>query len=1181
VGIFGACLGKCVLVSIDGLDQPGIGRRPDFGLEAASPDCDRFLPESGLSFEWLSDAFPTLPTSATSIVMGGAFASVAYGLWRHSRPMFQNSRGKIDPAHFDIEPAKPARKPTFNVSLSAIQHSDVLWVFGIIHAVIAFFVATWLGATSSSLSDMVFSIVLISLIGLVVIAGSHVACNRALSVIGSVILLVVWCMVARTNTDLAQRLGWGDWKPIDALAIVSLGHSLTTAVISLVLCLPFVRKIVRSERLLLQTDLAVVDAKPPANRSALSPLGDLGLVTCVAGFASLLRWHLPERWLWQSACLGVLAAGAWVIAWVLRGQWRYGVAFLTSCMGSVFLLGDLFTKVGSLPWLPSTDLAMALGFVLAVASAIAILGGFWSARGTLNRRWLGFCVSPALDVCLLLMGLMQQIHAVAHSFDWGRALSRGMRPDAVGWSLAFCVVFFLVCALTAWRSRSLYVWIAGLLSITTAFALIVTWSPGGGDVVAFLSILACAPLVVALCTSCTDAWKRYRKQELSSTAKQGAYEATVGVATILIWGLLTGLGLVDSYLETQPELVGFCSTIGVVWFGIGVLAFAIRSSLETSVRFVRLLSVGTFLLGLNLPIALSRSFQTSLEWPIWLSLLLVGASLYVLVIVWFGIQGVGVSRRILARIDFEVPRPVEATIQLIRNHAVGMSCGVIVSGAMLIATVFSSEAIRLTALSVAMIGFGAFLMDRVLPSSESFRSVIRYLALASWPLFAVYLIWSSISSTTWQEVWCARVLRLDSVLIFVCISLCGAHAWWNRNRSADPSRDPSAETPPTRSMWNWVIERSKEATWTDTLTRQWIEFTWILLGLLTFGLLILYAIGDQALEFQPIALNRSVFGSEVFWIVGLSSIWLVQLIVQAVRLNWNVAQLPLASRSYYVYVAEVVFCLVVLHLYLVRPDWFQLPFRAYWPIVLLVVAVIAQAIAAILKRSNVETVSVPIYKTSLLFPILAPLGMLVLSTSVRVDVVLALSSLFYFFLGATERSRSFAMVGGFIANVALLFFWRNFESLSFAAHPQLWLVPPAVSVAIATHLQRDRLNPEAASWIRYLAMATVFCSSSGEILLKGLGKSLLPPMILMVLSVITVLVGIGLQVRSYLYSGLLFTLFAMVAMVAHAQQSLNHTWPWWVLGITMGIGILVLFGLFERKRDEFTKLANKLRQWDG
>jgi hypothetical protein len=36
-----------------------------------------------------------------------------------------------------------------------------------------------------------------------------------------------------------------------------------------------------------------------------------------------------------------------------------------------------------------------------------------------------------------------------------------------------------------------------------------------------------------------------------------------------------------------------------------------------------------------------------------------------------------------------------------------------------------------------------------------------------------------------------------------------------------------------------------------------------------------------------------------------------------------------------------------------------------------------------------------------------------------------------------------------------------------------------------------------------------------------------------------------------------------------------------VLGITMGIGILVLFGLFERKRDEFTKLANKLRQWDG
>jgi FtsH-binding integral membrane protein len=75
--------------------------------------------------------------------------------------------------------------------------------------------------------------------------------------------------------------------------------------------------------------------------------------------------------------------------------------------------------------------------------------------------------------------------------------------------------------------------------------------------------------------------------------------------------------------------------------------------------------------------------------------------------------------------------------------------------------------------------------------------------------------------------------------------------------------------------------------------------------------------------------------------------------------------------------------------------------------------------------------------------------------------------------------------------------------------------------------------------------------------------------------------GIAFQIRSYLYSGLIFTLFAVVAMVAHAQQSVQHTWPWWVLGISLGIGIMVLFGMFERKRHQLMKLSERLKSWEG
>lgn len=153
--------------------------------------------------------------------------------------------------------------------------------------------------------------------------------------------------------------------------------------------------------------------------------------------------------------------------------------------------------------------------------------------------------------------------------------------------------------------------------------------------------------------------------------------------------------------------------------------------------------------------------------------------------------------------------------------------------------------------------------------------------------------------------------------------------------------------------------------------------------------------------------------------------------------------------------------------------------------------------------------------------------------------------------------------------------------MDFTEHPQLWLIPPALSVLIATHVQRNRLPREAIVWIRYVAMGMIFFSSSSEIFLSGFGKELWPPMVLMVLSVLAVLTGIGLQVRSFLFFGLVFVLVSMTAMVAHAQQSLQHTWPWWVLGISLGIGILVLFGLFEKKREEIKALTDRLRSWDG
>lgn len=65
-----------------------------------------------------------------------------------------------------------------------------------------------------------------------------------------------------------------------------------------------------------------------------------------------------------------------------------------------------------------------------------------------------------------------------------------------------------------------------------------------------------------------------------------------------------------------------------------------------------------------------------------------------------------------------------------------------------------------------------------------------------------------------------------------------------------------------------------------------------------------------------------------------------------------------------------------------------------------------------------------------------------------------------------------------------------------------------------------------------------------------------------------------------LFVGVGFLLVAVVAMISHAHRRLEHVWPWWAFGILTGIAILALFGIFEKRRNDLHRLANRLQQWD-
>src|SRR5207237_5981567 len=154
------------------------------------------------------------------------------------------------------------------------------------------------------------------------------------------------------------------------------------------------------------------------------------------------------------------------------------------------------------------------------------------------------------------------------------------------------------------------------------------------------------------------------------------------------------------------------------------------------------------------------------------------------------------------------------------------------------------------------------------------------------------------------------------------------------------------------------------------------------------------------------------------------------------------------------------------------------------------------------------------------------------------------------------------------------------KDLSFLANPQIWLIPPALSVLIAAQLNRHRLTPELLTAIRYAASLTIYVSSTSEIFIRGFGAGLIPPMVLLGLAVLGALAGIALRVRAFLILGSLFAFLALVTMIRHAAQSINTVWPWWVFGIALSVSMFILFGVFDMKRPEDILLICRLRQRD-
>jgi hypothetical protein len=153
--------------------------------------------------------------------------------------------------------------------------------------------------------------------------------------------------------------------------------------------------------------------------------------------------------------------------------------------------------------------------------------------------------------------------------------------------------------------------------------------------------------------------------------------------------------------------------------------------------------------------------------------------------------------------------------------------------------------------------------------------------------------------------------------------------------------------------------------------------------------------------------------------------------------------------------------------------------------------------------------------------------------------------------------------------------------LSLVEHPQLWLIPPAISALVAGYINRERLTQQQLAALRYASAIVIYVSSTADVFINGVADAPWLPAVLAGLSILGVFAGILLRVRAFLYLGTAFLVVALMTIIWHAAIHQHRTWILWVAGIVTGVLIIALFGLFEKRRDDVLRMVDELKQWEA
>jgi hypothetical protein len=165
-----------------------------------------------------------------------------------------------------------------------------------------------------------------------------------------------------------------------------------------------------------------------------------------------------------------------------------------------------------------------------------------------------------------------------------------------------------------------------------------------------------------------------------------------------------------------------------------------------------------------------------------------------------------------------------------------------------------------------------------------------------------------------------------------------------------------------------------------------------------------------------------------------------------------------AGRMRYVYAAEILLALEFMHIRLTMPYLFTGFFSRYWSLVIVVLAFVGVGMSEVFRRQGRLVLAQPLERTGAVLPLLPVLGFWVANSKVHFGGLLFLISLLYGVLSVMRRSFAFALLAALAGNGGLWYVLDHTRGFGFGEHPQVWLIPAALSVLAASYINRERLK---------------------------------------------------------------------------------------------------------------------------